>query len=76
MGWTIGHNGAEMFQLMADSQRMRELARDIGQQRHAADHTIRDQLQMYESIEAEVQQYQLCLARLHAGWALYHRKWA
>jgi hypothetical protein len=74
VGWAIGRSGVETEQRRADSHRMGELASVISRHRSAAGVSIQDNIEMYESIEEPVEEYQECLARLEGEWALYQQK--
>lgn len=74
VGAAIGQNRAEAVQLAADLDRMNTVGDRISKARSAVEATIPSYVQMYKTIEPDVQELEPTLRRLKTELALYDGK--
>jgi hypothetical protein len=74
VGAAIGQNRAEAVQLSADLDRMNTVGDRISKARSAVEATIPSYVQMYKTIERDVQELEPILRRLKTELALYDGK--
>jgi hypothetical protein len=74
IGAAIGQSRAEAEQLAADFKRMSAVGKRISSARNAVEATIPSYVQMYKTIEADVQELEPTLRRLKTELALYDGK--
>lgn len=75
VGAEIGISGAETNSLLSDIDQMSRLGDRISNARNAAERTVPAQLQMYKSIEPDVQQLSSVLIKLRDEYAIYDNKY-
>jgi hypothetical protein len=75
VGNGIGTSGAETNSLIADADQMSRLGERISNARNAAERTVPAQVEMYKSIEPDVEQLSSVLTKLQGEWAIYERKY-
>ena len=75
VGNGIGTSGAETKGLLGDIDKMSRLGDQISKARNAAERTVPAQVEMYKSIDANVEQLSAVLARLREEYATYDRKY-
>jgi Double zinc ribbon len=75
VGNGIGTSGAETDGLIAESDQMSRLSGRISKSRGAAKLTVLAQVEMYKSIEPDVEQLGSVLTKLREEWAIYERKY-
>lgn len=74
IGSGIGASGAETGHLLSDIQEMSRIGDRISKARTAAARTVPAQVEMYKSIEPDVEQLSATLGRLQPEWAIYDGK--
>lgn len=75
VGAEIGISGAETNSLLSDIDQMSRLGDRISNARNTAERTVPAQLQMYKSIEPDVQQLSSVLIKLRDEYAIYDNKY-
>jgi hypothetical protein len=74
IGGSIGANGAETSRLLSDVDQMARLGGLISKARNEAERTVDAQIDMYKSIEPEVEELTSVLQRLQKEYAIYDGK--
>jgi hypothetical protein len=74
VGNAIGSSGKEAVQMASDSREMSQIGDRISQARSAVTQTIPSHLEMYKSIETDVQKFDTTLRRLQTDLAVYDGK--
>jgi hypothetical protein len=74
VGNAIGRNGDEAAQMASDFRTMSLVGDRISQARNAVDRTIASHVEMYKSIEGDVEQFDTILQRLRTEINLYDGK--
>lgn len=75
VGTQIGASGAETNNLISDIDQMSRLGDRISNARNAAERTVSAQVEMYKSIEPDVERLSLVLTRLREEYATYDSKY-
>ena len=74
VGNAIGNSGKEAVQMASDFRQMSRIGDRISQARNAVSRTIPAHLEMYKSIETDVQEFDTSLRRLQTDLATYDGK--
>jgi hypothetical protein len=74
VGYGIGTSGAETNHLLSDIDQMTQIGDQISKARTAAARTVPAQVEMYKSVEPDVEQLSSVLGRLGEEYAIYDRK--
>lgn len=74
VGFEIGKSGRESAQMTADFEKMSQVGRRISLARNGAAHTIPANIDMYRSIETDVQELDAILRRLRTELDVYDAK--
>jgi hypothetical protein len=75
VGTAIGTSGAQTNQFIADSEHASQIATHISQARTSAANTVPAQIEMYKSIEADVQAWSLSLRQMRRELDIYDQKY-
>jgi len=75
VGNGIGSSGAETNNLIADVNKMSQLGERVSNARNTAEQTVPAQVEMYKSIEPDVEQLNSVLLKLKDEWQTYDKKY-